>query len=282
MILHILGNTVKDLSAADLITLNHLFDKYDQSGERRMSLLAFHRLCLDLVKANFVFNGPESLDTVSITQLHVLLSHRWKRRKMEEDGELDTRAAALDNIGNEEEEEEEGEELYRVTRSQRHRLQEHMSFLKSVCRQHIKDSALALRAEALRYENKVTSSSFIGKDPCIKVNSDLLTLMVRSIDADDYTKELIEVTQEHKKALHTVFEEARHRDQLAGREHASSPQVCSKSAREILRFLFLHCLPVKRVPLTLDWNGARPLRSTPPSSTVSVTTPYCGRSCWSR
>ena len=41
MILHILGNTVEDLSAADLITLVHLFDKYDPSGgERRMSLQA--------------------------------------------------------------------------------------------------------------------------------------------------------------------------------------------------------------------------------------------------
>ena len=120
---------------------------------QHMSLQAFHRMCLDLVKANFVFNGPESLDTVTITQLHVLRSHHWKQRKMEEDGELDTKTAVLDNIGNENDDEDD-DDLYRVSRSQRHRLQAHMSFLKTVCRQHVNDSELVRRVDALRYARK--------------------------------------------------------------------------------------------------------------------------------
>ena len=59
-------------------------------------------------------------------------------------------------------------------------------------------------------------------------------LMARSIDTDDYTDELIDVAREHKKELHALFEEARRGDQMAGREHASSPQVCYTRALETI------------------------------------------------
>ena len=82
-ITHILDNAVPYFSAANVVMLGYLFEQYDEDGDGQIDMAEFKNLTLDMVKACFVFNGGEALDTLSITQLDVLRRHGWRRRKME-------------------------------------------------------------------------------------------------------------------------------------------------------------------------------------------------------
>ena len=53
--------------------LGFLFEQYDEDGDGQIDVAEFRNLALDMIKACFVFNGGEALDTLSITQVDVSL-----------------------------------------------------------------------------------------------------------------------------------------------------------------------------------------------------------------
>ena len=80
MIYHVLENTVENLSAADLIALGHFIEKFDEDKNGLLDFDEFVNLTLRLVSTSFVFNGPESFKSLSLTQLDMLRTYQWRRR----------------------------------------------------------------------------------------------------------------------------------------------------------------------------------------------------------
>ena len=69
VIMYVLDNALNNFSAADVVTLGYLFEKYDEDGSGSMDIDEFKILCLDLVEMSFVFNGPESPATLNVAQV---------------------------------------------------------------------------------------------------------------------------------------------------------------------------------------------------------------------
>jgi Ca2+-binding EF-hand superfamily protein len=93
-IVHVLDNSIKALNAADMVTVGHLFHKYDKDGNGEIDLEEFHEMTMDLVKKNYVFSGLENLESLNLNQLLRLRDFAWKGRatfKPEEDDEEDAK-----------------------------------------------------------------------------------------------------------------------------------------------------------------------------------------------
>jgi len=88
-LIHVLDNELHLMQAQDVVSLANLFNLYDDDGNGKMDMGEFVKLATDLVRGNFIFSGPASLDALTIRQLDVLRKHKWKRREREEleDGE---------------------------------------------------------------------------------------------------------------------------------------------------------------------------------------------------
>ena len=146
-IVHILGNCVHNFAASDIVALAHQFHKLDRSGDGTLDLEGFSRISLELASQHFIFNGPENLNTLNITQLNALRQHKWKRRKAQEldEGEepdnaqdaMDDKAAIFDAEPQEDEETEpkgeEHERIYRITISQKRVFSTVCSMIVSSC-----------------------------------------------------------------------------------------------------------------------------------------------------
>ena len=89
MVVHILDNALAQMCASDLMTLGNLIEKHTDGTGASIKVEEFHELALHLVRKNFVFNGPETADSLDLNQLDVLRSHEWKRKKPEK-GVADT------------------------------------------------------------------------------------------------------------------------------------------------------------------------------------------------
>ena len=130
----------------------------------------FKTISFKFAKNNFVFNGPESLDSLNIHQLDVLRRHKWKRRKAKElaEGEepdnaqnaKDEKAAIFDVEETKNNESGDNETLYRVT-------QKHKEVFTGICRDihgdcsdlFSNDETLCKRAENLLNESKSSQMS---------------------------------------------------------------------------------------------------------------------------
>ena len=88
-LMHVLGNAIPALSAHDMVTIGHLFTKFDVNGDGNLDLSEFRQLALELVHSSYAFTGRETLDSLDLVQLDVLRKHKWKRRAAKElkDGE---------------------------------------------------------------------------------------------------------------------------------------------------------------------------------------------------
>ena len=195
-LIHVLGNDVESLAAQDVVTLAHLFDKYDEDGNGQIDPQEFSKLATDLVKRNFIFSGPETLDALNIMQLHFLRSHLWNRRKAEEVDEgadVSNATRALNKkkelfdaekkapaAEEQEEEPEPPERMYRVTREQEKQLKDICDFMKSTCKSTFpQDMKLQKSCEGLVDEETGQISENIT--PCLmdlrdKVKSDLMAV----------------------------------------------------------------------------------------------------------
>lgn len=83
MVIHTLDNALAQMCASDLMTLGNLIEKHTDGSGASIKIEEFHELALHLVRKNFVFNGPETADSLDLNQLDVLRSHEWKRKKPE-------------------------------------------------------------------------------------------------------------------------------------------------------------------------------------------------------
>lgn len=99
---YVLDHAIERFSAADICSLNYQLQKYDEDGDGNMDLCEFVKLSFDLVKISFVFNGPQSLRTMSLQQLDALKTHGWKSRSFDEakGGKADKHKPQTDNAQN--------------------------------------------------------------------------------------------------------------------------------------------------------------------------------------
>ena len=79
-----MNNSIHSFTASDLVALGRLFYTLDKNGDEMIDPDEFKTISFKFAKNNFVFNGPESLDSLNIQQLDVLRHHKWKRRKAKE------------------------------------------------------------------------------------------------------------------------------------------------------------------------------------------------------
>ena len=159
-----MDHSIKNLSAADIVTLGFLFRTYDADGDGKMNLEEFTTLASDLTRRNFTFNGPVNLDTITTSQLAVLLWYEWKRRRfqeLQEGQEPDNAAVAIDEkrdmfdaetteSKNNVTSDSKTRVVPQLTVKQKAQVQQICEFVKSTCAElFAEDSDLQLRAQNL-------------------------------------------------------------------------------------------------------------------------------------
>jgi len=167
-LMHVLGNSIPALSASDVVTIGHLFTKFDENGDGSLDLTEFRQLALELVHSSYAFTGRETLDSLDLVQLDVLRKHKWKRREAQElkDGEeannaqnaMDAKKKTFDaeaiNEPKYPSDEEEGKSMYRETKAQKKKLEAICLALQSVCKRLLAaDRELCVQAQALTDED---------------------------------------------------------------------------------------------------------------------------------
>ena len=165
VIQYVLGNAIDHFSAADICTLNYLFVKYDTDGSETMDLKEFTKVCLDLVNQSFVFNGPQSLNTMSLEQMDALRRHSWKTRKVEErkagkeesntmDDALDSKKEIMNVDGAGSAKESPFVQIYTFTKAQKLKMESICDSIQKVCVKHYNHSDLCRQAIELFAEAK--------------------------------------------------------------------------------------------------------------------------------
>ena len=167
LLLHVLGNAIPSLSAADMVTVAYLFNRYNETDDAKIDLVLFEKIALELVYSCFAFSGRESLDVLDVRQLDALRRHNWKRRVLQElaEGqEADNAQNAIDDKKNQFDAEGEHvladaasgadantlEPMFRETRQQKRSLVVICQSLRSICAENFNaHDDLLKRANAL-------------------------------------------------------------------------------------------------------------------------------------
>ena len=198
-LIHVLGNSIPALSASDMVTIGHLFNKYDENGDGNMDLAEFRTLALDLVRSSYMFTGRETLDSLDLVQLDVLRKHQWKRREMQElkDGEeannaqnaMDTKKQSFDveatnkPVTASDGEEEENKQMYRETKAQIKKLEGVCFGMQTICYRFLSaDREFCQRATALVDEDGHMSSDVVAF--CLELKSKLHDKLFVDVDTD--------------------------------------------------------------------------------------------------
>ena len=158
---YILDHTIEHFTAADICALNYQLHEYDEDGDGRMDLSEFMSLSLDLVASSFVFNGPQSLNTMHLEQLDALRTHAWKSRAFEDVKEgknvtdnaqnvFDAQKELLDvDVASATKEQPTFVPAYTLKLKQKKELQSICKSIQSICEKHCTNSDLCNQAKDL-------------------------------------------------------------------------------------------------------------------------------------
>ena len=176
-LMHVLGNAIGALTASDMVTIGHLFTKFDVNGDGNLDLTEFRQLALELVHSSYVFTGRETLDSLDLVQLDVLRKHKWKRREAQElkEGEeannaqnaINAKKQTFDveatNEPKSPSDEEEDTPMYRETKEQKKKLEAICLAMQSVCKRLLAaDRELCEQAQALMGEDGQVSADIVA------------------------------------------------------------------------------------------------------------------------
>ena len=176
-LMHVLGNAIGALTASDMVTIGHLFTKFDVNGDGNLDLTEFRQLALELVHSSYVFTGRETLDSLDLVQLDVLRKHKWKRREAQElkEGEeannaqnaINAKKQTFDveatNEPKSPSDEEEDTPMYRETQEQKKKLEAICLAMQSICKRLLAaDRELCEQAQALMGEDGQVSADIVA------------------------------------------------------------------------------------------------------------------------
>ena len=198
-LIHVLGNSIPALSASDMVTLGHLFNKYDENKDGNMDLTEFRTLALELVRSSYSFTGRETLDSLDLVQLDILRKHQWKRRQVQDlaDGEeannaqnaMDAKKQSFDVEATNEpaspsdEEEVVDKPMYRETKAQKKKLEAICLGLQTICYRLIPaDEGFCQRIKALVDEDGHVSADVVAFS--LELKSKLQNKLFIDVDTD--------------------------------------------------------------------------------------------------